>query len=102
MDAQSPKEMALTVLWGTFKTLEVSGQYIKFNFVDHPSVSSQYVKFLLTSKGQDKKRLQSAVMAEVTKVKEQCGQALQMAKDAKASAASASNCLDQLKKKQKT
>ena len=32
LDAQSPKEMALTVLWGSFRTLEVAQEYIKHSF----------------------------------------------------------------------
>ena len=99
LDAQSPKEMALAVLWGTFRTLEVAQEYMKHGFADHPSISSQYVKFLLTSKGEETAKLEAKFALEIKALKELVAKATQAAKDAKAAAALASNGVDQLKKK---
>jgi hypothetical protein len=37
---------ATTVLWATFKTHDVMANYSTHKFMNHPSISSEYVKFL--------------------------------------------------------
>lgn len=101
LDAQSPKTMALAVLWGTFRTLDVAQEYIIHGFANHHSVSSQYVKFLVTSKGEEASRIEAKLSAELKTMKEAIAKLTQIAKEAKASAAAASNGVDQLKKKEK-
>jgi hypothetical protein len=42
---------ATTVLWVTFQTHDVMSEYLTFKFKKHPSISSEYVKFLASYSG---------------------------------------------------
>ncbi len=42
---------ATTVLWATFQTHDVMSEYLTFKFKNHPSISSEYVKFLASNSG---------------------------------------------------
>ena len=93
--------MNLNALWGTFQTLEVVKTFLKFSFKDHPAVSSQYVKFLVTSKGGDLKKMVAQVTELLKEISSKIETALKTSKEAKASAASAQNSVDQMKRNKK-
>ena len=42
------------LLWASFKTLDVAQVYVDANFVNHPAVSSEFIKFLATNSGSEK------------------------------------------------
>jgi hypothetical protein len=42
------------VLWASFKTLDVAQVYVDSNFVNHPAISSEFIKFLATNSGSEK------------------------------------------------
>ena len=42
---------ATTVLWATFQTHDVMSEYLTYKFKNHPSISSEYVKFLASNSG---------------------------------------------------
>jgi hypothetical protein len=42
---------ATTVLWATFQTHDAMADYLSLNFKNHPSISSEYVKFLASNSG---------------------------------------------------
>ena len=97
MNTHSKEDMAAAVLVGTFQTHRVMEEYMKYGIDNHTSISSEYVKFLMTnsssrgetSGGGDKLDGLEERMTEVEKV----------AKGVKSSAGSAYNAVDQLKKK---
>ena len=97
MDIHSREEIAGAVLWGIFETHRMIDEYMKFGIENHPSISSEYVNFLVPNSGGkghgdgggDKfERLEERV-TEVEKV----------ANSAKSASGSAANGLDLLKKR---
>jgi hypothetical protein len=42
------------VLWASFRTLDIAQGYVDANFVNHPAVSSEFIKFLATNSGSEK------------------------------------------------
>ena len=52
MHTMQKREMGAAVLWGTFRTHAVMQEYIQFNIEHHPSISSEYVKFLVVDCGE--------------------------------------------------
>jgi outer membrane murein-binding lipoprotein Lpp len=42
------------LLWASFKTLDVAQVYVDANFVNHPAISSEFIKFLATNSGSEK------------------------------------------------
>jgi len=77
MDAHSREELVAAVLWGAFQTHKVMEEYTRYGIENHPSISSEYVKFLVTnsssrdetSKCGDKLDGLEERMTEVEKVK---------------------------------
>ena len=97
MDTHSKKEMGAAVIWGTFQTHKVMEDYMKYGIENHPSISSEYVKFLVTntplsSGGEcldERVEILEAKIVEVDRT----------AKGAKSTAGSAANSLDLVKKR---
>lgn len=48
------KSICSHVLWASFKTLDVAQVYVDANFVNHPAISSEFIKFLATNSGSEK------------------------------------------------
>jgi hypothetical protein len=42
------------MLWASFRVKDIMTVYIDLNFIDHPTVASEYVKFLATNSGFEK------------------------------------------------
>jgi hypothetical protein len=42
---------ATRVLWATFQTHDVMSKYLTYEFKNHPSISSKYIKFLVSNSG---------------------------------------------------
>ena len=97
MNTHSKEDMAAAVLVGTFQTHRVMEEYMKYGIDNHTSISSEYVKFLMTnsssrgetSGGGDKLDGLEERMTEVEKV----------TKGLNSTAGSFSNTANQLKKK---
>jgi hypothetical protein len=74
------------VLFALMKTHELMAEYMKYEIRDHPSVASQYVKFLATHAGFAEEENMSSSMKtmedRVAKVAEDLKQTTQMAKTA--------------------
>ena len=70
---------------------------MQHGFAAHPAVASQYLNFLVDSRGEDAK--ESPVTKAVTKLEEKVELIERVAKEARAIASSTSNGLDQLKSK---
>ncbi|KAL7557530.1 hypothetical protein ACA910_019312 [Epithemia clementina (nom. ined.)] len=54
LTSQQPKDpdsVCMWILWGVFRTQDVMQGYMDAQFQDHPSVSSEYVKFLCVNSG---------------------------------------------------
>ncbi|KAL7574601.1 hypothetical protein ACA910_002956 [Epithemia clementina (nom. ined.)] len=91
-----PDSVCAWVLWGVFKTQDVMQQYMDAQFQDHPSVSSEYVKFLAVDLGTE----------TVKKLEDKCqilqdkqAVLMEQLKKATSKADSASNLVDTQKKK---
>ena len=85
LDTRSQKSTAVAIMWGWLRTHRLMEEYSRHGIENHPSVAAQYVKFLVQNRVDEnmKKTVEDAV---------------QLSKDAKSMAASASNGLDQMKK----
>ena len=42
------------ILWAAFKSLDVMGVYVAHHFQNHPSVSTEFIRFLATNSGSEK------------------------------------------------
>lgn len=51
MDASEAKSMAVGVLWATLATHQVMREYMEHGIENHPSISSEYVRFLVAHSG---------------------------------------------------
>ena len=93
-DTHNDKTTALAVFWGTLCTHGVMQEYSKFGIANRPSISSEYVKFLVIQNGErdagDNEKIDDLIARIESTDK--------IARAAKSAAASASNGLDQLKK----
>ena len=52
----SPLSTCGHILWACFRTHDVMASYVDHHFENHPAVSTEYVKFLATNSGSEKKR----------------------------------------------
>ena len=50
----SPESTCGHVLYAVFKTHDIMANYMSHKFENHPSVSTEYVKFLATNSGSEK------------------------------------------------
>ena len=51
LDAADAKTLSIGVLWGTLSTHQVMREYMSFGIENHPSISSEYVRFLVANCG---------------------------------------------------
>ena len=51
LDASDAKTLSLGVLWGTLSTHQVMREYTAYGIENHPSISSEYVRFLVANCG---------------------------------------------------
>ncbi len=49
IDPAKPKTMALRIMWASFRTMEVVESFLRLGIKNHPSVSSSYVRFMVTN-----------------------------------------------------
>ena len=79
LDATDTKVLSLGVLYGTFSTHQVMREYSKYGIENHPSISSEYVRFLVANSG----------LSKIEALSSQCVKMASDVKDAKASATAA-------------
>eukprot|EP00978_Attheya_sp_CCMP212_P010885 scaffold26488_cov57-Attheya_sp.AAC.4 len=60
-----PRSLCSVVLYPVLRTMDVQQGYLRHNISDHPSISSEYVKFLATNSGLQKVGLLEANVAKV-------------------------------------
>ena len=48
------ESICANLLWSSFKTLDVAQVYVDANFVNHPAISSEFIRFLATNSGSEK------------------------------------------------
>ena len=51
---RSPEKTCAHVMFSAFKTHDIMATYVSYKFENHPSVSTEYVKFLATNSGSEK------------------------------------------------
>ena len=51
LDASDGRTLSLGVLWGTFATHQIMREYMQHGIENHPSISSEYVRFLVANCG---------------------------------------------------
>jgi hypothetical protein len=51
MDEANREELCLHVMWATLRAHQVMSEYLRLEFKDHPTIASEYVKFLATNSG---------------------------------------------------
>ena len=88
-----------SVLWAIFRTHQVMDEFLKFGFGAHPSVSSQYLSFLVDSRGRDADQNNSKFSKSLSKLEDKVDAVEKVAKEARSSAGTTANGLDQLKNK---
>ena len=97
MNTHSRDEMASVVLWRTFQTHQMMKEYMQYGIENHPSISSEYVKFLVTnypSRGQG-----NDIGEKVNVMVDRLGEVEKVAKGRKTATGSASNAIDHLKRR---
>lgn len=92
LNASDSRVLACGVLWGTFATHEVMKEYLKHGIENHPSISSEYVRFLVANSGMTK--LDKAVK-DMTKVQSEMKEFTKSLKTVEKTATTASNKADQ-------
>ena len=51
LDVSDSKVLGTGILWATFATHEVMREYMKHGIENHPSIASEYVRFLVANSG---------------------------------------------------
>ena len=91
-----------SVLMGIFRALDVMQEYQDHKFRDHPSISSEYVKFLATNSGHDamekQKEQLDAYKKEIISLKSDLTKAQTAAATAQRKADTVGNSVDGLRK----
>lgn len=88
-----------SILWGIFRTHHAMEYYMKFGFSAHPAVASQYLNFLVDSKGEEAEEKDSDLSKAVSKLESKIEAVEKTAKEARSAASTTANGLDQLKTK---
>ena len=96
-DTHDAKSTSLAILWGTVATHGVMQDYTKYGIAHHPSISSEYVKFLVIQHGES----DTGALDKVVELETKLDSVEKIAKAAKSSAATANNSIDQMKKNKK-
>jgi len=97
MDTHSRAKMAGAALWDNFRTHIMMEEYMRFGIENHPSISSEYVKFLITNSVT--KDQEEGGLEEVKKVEERLDEVEKLSRGSKSDAGSASNAIDHLMKR---
>lgn len=97
-DAEDRKLLTTCVLWATFCTHEVMKEYSRHGIENHPSVASEYVRFLVANAGHAKLE---AVDSKVSKLTETVKSLEARLKAAEKAATTASNRADEAVKEAK-
>ena len=102
LDAKAHKALAVSVLWGTFGTHQVLRSFQQHGIENHPSMSSEYVRFLVAHTDATKvDQLEEKVKGLEAQSKKWESEAKRLDKEvdgAKKSITTANNKLDDLKK----
>ena len=99
MPTSNPEFLHGSILWGIFKTHQAMDSYMHHGFSSHPQVASQYLNFLVDSRGEDTDKEDSKLSKAITKLETKVESVEKTAKEARSSASSTANGLDQLKTK---
>ena len=54
LELTNPADLCGKVLFATLRTIDIQEEYMRHNIADHPSISSEYVKFLAMNSGLQK------------------------------------------------
>ena len=88
-----------SILWGLFRTHHAMEDYMEFGLGDHPAVASQYLNFLVDSKGEESDEKDSVMAQSLSKLETKADSIEKLAKEARSAASTTANGLDQLKTK---
>ena len=88
-----------SILWGIFRTHEAMQSYMHHGFSAHPAVASQYLDFLVNSRGQDHEDKETEALKAIKVLETQLNAVDKLAKEAKSAAGDAKNGVSQLKTK---
>ena len=97
MNTYSRVEMTAAVLCGTFQTHQMVEKYMRYGIEKYPSISSEYVKFLVTdspSRGHE-----NEIREKVDVMVDMIGEVEKVTKGEKTAIGSASNVIDHLKRR---
>ena len=95
MGTHSREEISASMVLGTFQNHLMMDKYMCFGIENHPSISSKYFKFLVTSSSS---RDQGGELDErFEKLEEKLWEVERVAKDVNFAAGSTSNASDQIK-----
>lgn len=89
------ESICAAVLWGVFQTQDVMEDYEKHNFENHPSMASEYVKFLATNSGFE---VMEDLEATVTRLDKENGELKRALTEAKRKADVANSAADRAEK----
>ena len=98
-DTSNPQVLHGSILWGLFRTHQAMEEYMQHGFAAHPAVASQYLDFLVDSRGEDTEEQDSKVAKVLSKIEVKMDSIEKTAKEARSSASTLANGLDQLKTK---
>ena len=63
----NPKEMALSMIWGTLRTMAVVEEFMVANIADHPSVTASYVRYAVQNSAAGRAKTLQTEVAELKK-----------------------------------
>ena len=105
-DAKEHKALAVSVLWGTFGTHQVVRTYQEHGIENHPSMASEYVRFLVAHTDSNRVEAMQAKVthleSEVKRLDRALGSAEKAAAQAQKAATSASNKIQELERRRNT
>jgi polyhydroxyalkanoate synthesis regulator phasin len=93
---QDEESTCAAVLWTVFQTHDKMDEFFNANISDHPSVSSEYVKFLASNSGFEQV---DKLETQVTKLQKDLTKALEDNATVRRKADSATNLVDTLQRK---
>ena len=99
VDTSNTATLHGSILWGIFKTHEAMQTYMNHGFGAHPAVACQYLDFLVNSRGEDSDETEAKALKHISKLEVQLNAVEKIAKEAKSSAGTANNNVNQLKNK---
>mmetsp|Transcript_13572 Transcript_13572/g.15820 ORF Transcript_13572/g.15820 Transcript_13572/m.15820 type:complete len:203 (-) Transcript_13572:164-772(-) len=95
----STRSTAVGILWGTLATHQVMREYMRHGIENHPSISSEYVRFLVANCGLSRlQKLETTTLQLQSDLKSNMAEMKKTMESVKKMAASASNKADQVEK----